>query len=166
MRALPLLTALALLAAPAAAQENRPLYNAQGSGGTTLYNSGASGAQPLSLKQITQGKNTTGYSYERNTSGYRPYSDMSTASLPSQEQVDAFRARRSAQAQTAEQQALSGLANGHQNNAAAPVFPGAGLHPATGINPYGMPAGPKKQQRYDGRDTGVTIPPKVFNSVR
>lgn len=170
MRTLPFLMTALLLAAPAAAQD-RPLYNAQGRGGTTLFNSTASGAQPLSLKQITQGKNSTGYSYERSGTGYVPYNAAGAGSgdYPTLEEVEAFRNRRAAQAQASEQAVLGSLANGHQNNnqpsAATPVFPGG---PAAGVpvNAISGQNGVKKVQRYEGRDTGVRIPPKVFNSVR
>lgn len=175
MRALFLFMAAFVIALPAQAQD-RPLYNSQSSGGTTLYNKGTSG-KPLSLKQITEGRSTTGYSYSRNGTGFQPYGSASsnTSGLyPTMAEIQSFRERRAAEAQAMEQQSLASLQQGHDN----PMAPSAPAAAAGNYLPGTVPALPgqaagaataepvKKIQRYKGRETGVTVPPKVFNSVR
>ncbi len=174
---LPALAVLAILAAPASAQEQK-LYNSNNRGGTTLYNSGSSGARPLDLKQITQGRNNTGYVYNRGGTGYTPYGANTGATsglYPTLAEVEAFRARRSAEAQAQQQASMKSLQQIHdyqrlQDQNLPPQMPGAAAGMATDATgaaqtPYTM-APVKKVQRYKGRDTGVEAPPKVFNSVR
>lgn len=178
MRALTLFFMVLTLALPAAAQE-RPLYNSKHTGGSTLYNGGSSG-QPLSLKQITEGRSTTGYSYNRG--GTKPYGSASaqpTSGLnPTMADIEAFRARRAAEAADMEKRSQAALLQGHNGplspnssaNAGGALYPAmaTGASTAAGQNPAAATGQQpvKTIQRYDGRDTGVTMPTKVFNSVR
>jgi hypothetical protein len=149
--------------------QDRPLYNSSGtSTATTPYSAGGA---PLSLKQITQGKSQTGYSYTRGGTGYSPYGTEENGSNLTEAQINAFRERRAAEAQSAEKQALATLQQSQSNNLAnanplttpAAVFPG---QPQGTAAAPGMSQAEKPRQIYKGRDTGVRIPPKVFNSVR
>jgi hypothetical protein len=168
MRLLPLSIAALLIGLSPAHAQDRPLYNSSGGGGSTLY---SSGGKPLSLKQITDGRSTSGYSYSRSGTGFSPYDGSGGGSYPTAAEVAAFRDRRAAEAQSAEQKALASLAQGHNaqpDPLATPAAVFAGQQqgtPAAGLG--GAAQQPvKKRQRFEGRDTGVTIPPKVFNSVR
>lgn len=145
--------------------QSTPLYNSSGNASKTLYRSGA---KPLSLNQITQGKSTNGYTYSR--SAQTPYgTNTGSGSYLSEADIAAFRSRRAAEAQAAEQQALASLAQGHggsqDNPLATPsaVFSGQTQGTPSGANGQ---AQPKKRQIYKGRETGVSTPPRVFNSVR
>lgn len=172
MRALILFTAVFLMTLPASAQD-RPLYNSKGASNGALYNKGTAG-RPLSLKQITEGRSTTGYSYNRNN--FQPYGAQETGGsglYPTMAEIQSFRERRAAEAQAMEKQAMASLAQGHNSPMApeAPAVPGGPMIPAAVPALPGQTAVPgqapvKKIQRYKGRETGVTVPPKVFNSVR
>lgn len=176
---IPALAAMAVLSAPAAAQEQK-LYNSNNRGGSTLYNSGSSGARPLSLNQITQGRSTTGYSYNRSGTGYTPYGSggagATSGLYPTMAEIESFRARRAAEAQAQQAASIKSLQQMHdyqrlQQQNLPPTLPAAqGVPAAAGAaQPGQSPAETgtvKTIQRYKGRDTGVDIPPKVFNSVR
>lgn len=158
---------IGLFPAMACAQDSRPLYNSTGSvsAGTPLYNSGTAGVQPLSIKQIMEGKSETGYTYQYdNSTSYRPYA-AGSPTFPSLDQVEAFRARQAADAQASEQLAMQDLAQQREQQQL-----GGGL-----LDEAAIPGGlqilipdtlTKKKSRYKGRDLGIEIPPKVFNSVR
>lgn len=178
MRNLILFCAAFLLTLPAHAQD-RPLYNSKNAPGTTIYNKGSAG-RPLSLNQITQGRSNTGYSYNRQGTGFQPYGSQgasaSSGLYPTMAEVESFRSQRAAEAQAMEKRALANLQQGHQGplGPQAPVpgaygtaQPAAGAATGTQATQAGTNAPAVKTiQRYQGRDTGVTKPPKVFNSVR
>lgn len=178
MRIIILFCAAFLLTLPAQAQD-RPLYNSKSAPGTTIYNKGSAG-RPLSLNQITQGRNTTGNSYNRQGTGFQPYGSQggSAASglYPTMAEIETFRSQRAAEAQAMEKRALANLQQSHQGplGPQAPVVGAYGTaQPVAGAAPGAQPtqagtADPavKTIQRYQGRDTGVSKPAKVFNSVR
>lgn len=168
MRLLSLLTVVLVTVPALGMAQDRPLYNSRSihgapTGAAPLYNSGQTGGQPLSLNQITQGKNNAGYSYERDGTGFRPF-NSSDYSGSTQAAAEAYRADRAAQAANAEQQAMNSLMGVHQDSINNhPIFNNV-TGAAAGTNVYAAPE--KKKQKYDGRDRGINEPPKVFNSVR
>lgn len=168
MRLIPVFIAAMLIGLLPAEAQDRPLYNSSGQGGgTTVY---SSGAKPLSLKQITQGKSTDGYTYSRSGSGFSPYTGSGGGSYPTAAEVAAFRDRRAAEAQAAEQKAMASLMQGHnpapEDPLATPAAVFAGQQQGTPAATANGQQPAKKRQQYKGRETGVTVPPKVFNSVR
>jgi hypothetical protein len=167
-----------LLSGTAMAQEQTAprLYVGSGSGSTTLYNSNQNGngaGKPLSLKQILKGKNETGYEYSREGTGFTPYGTKnmySSGSIsPSAEEVAAYRVQQAQEARKREEEAQRSLMAynspdpvqqqiNQQTQSYMDQFlpPGTPGQPAQGYAPV--------KQVYEGRETGVTTPKKVFNT--
>lgn len=165
-----LVLTMAVFPALAQAQDTtQPLYNSSGNAtaGAPLYNKGTAGVQPLSIKQIMEGKNTSGYTYNYdNTTSYRPYGAGGNPTFPSLDQVEAFRARQAAEAQEREQLAMQDLSQQVQQQQQVNGIPGAQALTEGLQTLIPQEEQKKKKMRYKGRDLGITIPPKVFNSVR
>lgn len=161
-----------------AGAQGKPLYNGSATTGTTsLYNSNQNGTgagKPLSLNQIMSGTNATGYEYQRGGTGYTPYGTQnlynSNSLSPSVEEVNAYRAQQADAARRAELEAQRSLLS-YANPDADPnaqtqtylnQFQG---QPQTGASPAPYAYKPPTQV-YKGRDLGIDVPKRVFNSVQ
>jgi hypothetical protein len=169
-----LLLGLAFLASAAQAQEQNPppLYNRSGQAGTPDSNSGAglTGAgKPLFLPRLLQGssKNNAGTSGGTGSSANKPmYSSDFMA--PSSADIDLYRQKQAEDYQRTQQEAQASLLaynNPSQEEISQQTRQYLNQFQNTGTPGGFVMGGTGTRQIYNGRNTGVTPPPKTFKSV-
>lgn len=151
------------------------IYNSTGSGGSNIYNSSSrSGAKPLSLRQIIEGRDEetarSSYSDTGDYYGgqnYRPYgvSNNNYSLNLSAAEIEADRARRNREAQRAEREAIDSL----QQAAFVPYTETSSPNIYEG-DFYSYGSGQSRRRvgsSYKQRDdqNGFEMPRKVFNSI-
>jgi len=146
-----------------------PLYMSKSSNtGGRLYNGGG---QPLSLRQITQGRSTSGYDYNPGT-GFTPYGSGNSGSnngVPSIADVQRYNAQKAAEARMQEQQTMNAFLSGDQNASEA-LTPLANVPQQGNIlaaqNAGQFQGASGTRYVYRGRKPDIQIPKKVFNRVQ
>ncbi len=167
-----LLLGLAFLASVAQAQEQNPppLYNRSGQTGTTESGSGVTGAgKPLFLPRLLQGssRNNAGAGAGAVPSANRPmYSSDFMA--PSSADIDLYRQQQAENYQRTQQEAHDSLLA--YNNPSPEEISQQTQQYLNQFQNSGTPGGfvmggTGARQIYNGRNTGVTSPPKTFKSV-